>query len=131
MVKKKNLWSLLAIMMVAMLSLSLSSCGDDDDDEGGGGNPLVGTWSCSSHYIDRVSFEGGTDTFTFKSNGTYEWKCRGWDNESGKYYYNNSLNTLTITNQKGTTLVYIIPTLTDSYFVMIDEDGDSYTYSKK
>ena len=129
-IKKKCFWSLLTLMLVAMVSLSLSSCGDDDDDDGGG-NPLVGTWSCSSHYIDRVSYDGGTDTYTFKSNGTYEWKCRGWDNESGKYYYNNSLSTLTITNQKGTTWVYVIPTLTDSYFVMIDEDGDSYTYSKR
>ena len=129
-IKKKCFWSLLTLMLLAMTSLSLSSCGDDDDDDGGG-NPLVGTWSCSSHYIDRVSYDGGTDTYTFKSNGTYEWKCRGWDNESGKYYYNNSLSTLTITNQKGTTWVYVIPTLTDSYFVMIDEDGDSYTYSKR
>ena len=129
-IKKKSFWRLLTLMLAAMVSLSLSSCGDDDDD-GGGGNQLVGTWSCSSHYIDRVSFNVGTDTYTFKSNGTYEWKCRGWDNESGKYYYNNSLNTLTITNQKGTTWVYVIPTLTDSYFVMIDEDGDSYTYSKR
>ena len=129
-IKKKCFWSLLTLMLVAMVSLSLSSCGDDDDDDGGG-NPLVGTWSCSSHYIDRVSYDGGTDTYTFKSNGTYEWKCRGWDNESGKYYYNNSLSTLTITNQKGTTWVYVIPTLTDSYFVMIDEDGYSYTYSKR
>lgn len=129
-IKKKCFWSLLTLMLAAMVSLSLSSCGDDDDDDGGG-NPLVGTWSCSSHYIDRISFNDGTDTYTFKSNGTYEWKCRGWDNESGKYYYNNSLNTLTITNQKGTTWVYVIPTLTDSYFVMIDEDGDSYTYSKR
>lgn len=34
MVKKKNLWSLLAIMVTAMVCMSLSSCGDDDDDDG-------------------------------------------------------------------------------------------------
>lgn len=128
---KKNLLNWITILMVAIVSVCFVSCGDNDDDDDGGGNSLVGSWTCSSHYIDRVSFNNGTDTYTFKSNGSYEWKCRGWDNESGKYYYNNALNTLTITNQKGTTWVYVIPTLTDSYFVMIDEDGYSYTYRKK
>lgn len=33
MVKLKRLWSLLAMMMVAMLSISVVSCGDDDDDD--------------------------------------------------------------------------------------------------
>jgi len=127
---KKNLLNWITILMVAIVSVCFVSCGDNDDDDDGGGNSLVGSWTCSNHYIDRVSFNNGTDTYTFKSNGTYEWKCRGWDNDSGKYYYNNALNTLTITNQKGTTWVYIISTLTKSYFVLLDEDGDSYTYRK-
>ena len=124
---KKNLWSVLVIMMGLVVSICFTSCGDDDENT----NPFVGTWSCSKHYIDRISWDGGTDTYTFKSNGTYEWKCRGWDDESGNYYYNESLKTLTVTNQRGTTWVYIIPSLTDTYFVMIDEDGDSYTYNRK
>ena len=33
MVKMKNLWSLLTMMMVAMLSFSVVSCGDDDENE--------------------------------------------------------------------------------------------------
>ena len=37
MIKQKKLWNLLTIMMVAILSIGLSSCGDDDDDGGGGG----------------------------------------------------------------------------------------------
>ena len=129
MVKMKNLWSLQAIMIVAMLSLGLLSCGDDEEENVE--NPFVGTWLCSNHYIDRVSYDSGTDTYTFKSNGSYEWKCRGWDNESGYYNYNTSLKTLTLSNKKGTTWVYIIPSITDSYFVIIDEDGDRYTYSKR
>jgi len=36
MIKKKKTWSLLHIMMVAMLSICLSSCGDDDDSAGMG-----------------------------------------------------------------------------------------------
>ena len=37
MTKMKRLWSLLAMIMVAMLSVSVASCGDDDDDDGDGG----------------------------------------------------------------------------------------------
>ena len=36
--KKRVFWSILSIMMVAMLSIGLSSCNKDDDDEGGSGN---------------------------------------------------------------------------------------------
>lgn len=34
---KKNLWSLLTFMMVAMLSVSLTACSSDDDEDGNGG----------------------------------------------------------------------------------------------
>ena len=36
--KKRNYWSLLAIMMVAVLCVGFVSCGDDDDEGGNGGN---------------------------------------------------------------------------------------------
>lgn len=48
--KQKNLWSLLAIMMVAMASLFVSSCSSDDDDGGtttngsDGLESIVGDW---------------------------------------------------------------------------------------
>lgn len=55
--KKDFLWSLLTLVMVAMLSLGLSSCGDDDDeDDIASGSELVdklqGTWQ----------FQKGTET---------------------------------------------------------------------
>lgn len=55
--KKKNYLHLLAIMMVAMLSVGFVSCGsDDDDDDISGGSELVdklqGTWQ----------FQKGTET---------------------------------------------------------------------
>ena len=54
--KKNYLWSLLTIMMLAVLSVGFVSCGDDDDDEITGGSELVdklqGTWQ----------FQKGTET---------------------------------------------------------------------
>lgn len=54
--KKNYLWSLLTIMMFAVLSVGFVSCGDDDDDEITGGSELVdklqGTWQ----------FQKGTET---------------------------------------------------------------------
>lgn len=42
MIKMKNLWSLLTIIMAAMVSIGLSSCGsDDDDNDGNGGSGSV------------------------------------------------------------------------------------------
>jgi len=38
MVKLKRLWGLLAMIMVAMLSISVVSCGDDDDEDDGYGS---------------------------------------------------------------------------------------------
>ena len=111
-------------------SMSLSSCSGDDDDEESN-NPLVGIWYCNNHYIDRISFDSGIDTYTFKSDGTYEWECSGWDNESGRYTYNKESGILTRTNQKGTTWVEMIVSLTDTYFVLIDEDGYRYTYTRR
>lgn len=54
--KKNYLWSLLTIVMLAVLSVGFVSCGDDDDDEITGGSELVdklqGTWQ----------FQKGTET---------------------------------------------------------------------
>jgi len=121
---KKNLFYLVTVFMVAIVSAGFVSCGDDNEE----GGPLVGSWTCDNH------FYGGSDTYIFKADGTYEWSCRGWNDDtmkSGKYYYNKDLSTLTITNKKGTTWVYIMVSLTDSFFVIMDEDGSTYTYSKR
>ena len=45
--KRIRIWSVLAIIMAAMLSISLTSCGSDDDDDngsGGGGGITSGQW---------------------------------------------------------------------------------------
>ena len=50
--KMKSFLSLMAIMMVAMLSVAVTSCGDDDEDKGSGGSSqgvsFVGKWNVVS-----------------------------------------------------------------------------------
>ena len=111
----------LAFMFILLSAIALSSCKKND---GGGGNKqIVGTWTCSHHYY------GGSDTFVFKSNGKYQWNGPSpFPSHSGDYSFNGVI--LTISKTSGSTNVYTILSLTDSYFVMMDEDGDSYTYYK-
>ena len=59
---KKNLFRLMAIMMVATLCLGFASCGDDDDDNDKG-SPIAGTWT---------SVNNSQDKFVFLSNGNCE-----------------------------------------------------------
>ena len=68
---KRNLFRLMAIMMVATLSLGFASCGDDDDD-GDKGSPIVGQWT---------SVNNAQDKFVFLSNGNCE---RHYDYSSTK-----------------------------------------------
>lgn len=120
---KRKLFYLAAITMIAVLGISVASCDKDSD------NPIVGTWSCSNHYYGGSY--GGTDTYVFKSNGTYTWSCTGdwWDDESGKYTYSEKDGLLII--ERSTTEIYYVLSLTESSFTIMDEDGDKYTYYKK
>jgi len=116
----KKSW--LTTLMVLLLSgFALTSC--DDDDSAGG--TLVGTWSCDNHYY------GGTDYYTFKSGGAYSWECPGtwFDPDSGHYTYNNGL--LILVNEKGTNWTYFIQFVDKNTFVLTDEDGDRYTYTRE
>ena len=121
--KTKNL-RYLAIYMVALISFCLVSCGDDDND-------LVGKWRCSDHYY------AGTDYYIFNSDGTYKWYYENtgsvywhFDDRNGRYSYDSNSGILTTSDNKGSTNVYIIASNDKSHFVMIDEDGDRYTYYK-
>lgn len=60
---KKMTWSLLTVMMVAMLSVCFASCSDDEDDFGSVSDEIVGTWKGS---FDNRFFV----TLTFNSDGT-------------------------------------------------------------
>lgn len=113
-----------SILIIGLMSVVLYSCGDDSSD--GGDNALVGSWTCSDHYY------AGTDTFTFKKNGTYSWTYNGsWEfkDESGHYTFDGSL--LTLAKKSGTPVIYIVLSLSKSYMVLMDEDGDRYTYYRE
>lgn len=110
--------------MIVLLSLIvLPSCKKDDGGNGVSDSRIVGTWTCSNHWY------GGDDTYVFKSNGKYQWSGPYSQNESGDYSFNGTI--LTTSKTSGTTRVYTIVALTNTYFVMMDMDGDSYTYYKQ
>lgn len=121
----KQPW-LAALFVLLMSCFALSSCGDDDKDEPNGTNTsIVGTWSCSDRYY------GGTDYFTFNQNGTYSWKCPGsWhDPHSGNYSFNNGL--LKVIKSNGTSWIYLVQFSNSDSFILTDEDGDSYLYTRE
>ena len=88
---KKNLfWSMLAILMVTMLSVGLAACGDDDD------NPVVGTWSGqqSRHNLTLTFKSDGTGTFISRYNDSYS----GMETSSGNFTYVMEVNNKGIIN---------------------------------
>lgn len=68
---KKQLF-LLAAMLLAVMSISLTACGDDNDEPSGG--DIVGTWECdiSRTLIDEMSdmYKSGNELIQFRSDGT-------------------------------------------------------------
>ena len=93
--KKKNfLWNMLTIMMVAMLSVSLSSCSNDDDESS---DSIVGTWRLTLLDDDGIWH----CQYKFNSDGTLE--VKDWverepnDYEAtGKWSTNNGIISLAI-----------------------------------
>ena len=110
--KKNLLWSLLAVMMVAVMSFSFVSCGDDDDDDAVAANidsAIAGKWYKHS--------SGYTIGYDLRANGEY-WYTEYENNETPEWFLDGrwtaSNNTLTL-------------------YVNADEEKDAkvkvYTYS--
>ena len=78
--KKKFYWSMLAIIMVTMLSVGLTACGSDDDD-----NTVVGTWSGQQgrNNLTLTFKSDGTGTFISRYNDSYS----GMETSSGNFTY--------------------------------------------
>ena len=84
--KKKYFWSLLTMIMVAMLSVCFASCSSDDDNDGSfKSSDLVGTWK---------SIKTETHIYTFNADGTVDgWSTYShWSYSDGKLYMTRSNN---------------------------------------
>ena len=70
----KYLFNMTAILMVTIMSVSLSSCGDDSDDKGDSNSNLVGYWVKEAHLNNPArNGSGGTVIsygYQFLPNGT-------------------------------------------------------------
>ena len=81
--QKGILWSMLTIMMVAMLSVGFAACGGDDGDDSG--NSVVGTWSGKDgkHQLTLTFSNNGSGTYIARYNDSYS----GMETETGSFTY--------------------------------------------
>jgi hypothetical protein len=71
---EKKLFSLMTIVLMALVCTTFISCGDDDDDNKTVKSPIVGTWVISESGSDWSS----TETIVFNSNGTGTLSLQGY-----------------------------------------------------
>lgn len=76
--KKKNLWSMAAITLIALLSVGLTSCSKDDDDEVN----ILGVWYGTP--ISTILASGDIEV-DFGSDGTFTWTNSNGSKRVGKY----------------------------------------------
>ena len=93
--KKNFFWNLLAIMMVAMVSLTMVSCSDDDDEVVKESSPIVGTWTWEDDESEDY------EIVTFRADGTGTWTeydsyYDESDTEQFSYQYNPNTKKLVI-----------------------------------
>ena len=130
---KKHLWNLLAIMMVAMLSVGFTSCGDDDDEGGSVNSDLVGTWT---KQYDRLGVIG----LKLTSNGEAyynEWstgETPNFDNvkSPARFTVSGSIIRFTHPQEKGYYEEYTYTLSEDKKqvtFSLVDRDEDSHGLS--
>ena len=127
--KRKRFFGLLAVLMLALLSVGLVSCSDDDDDGGGGsaGNAeIVGIW------VD------GKKTMVLGSDGSYNMTDTSMGDKTqyrkGTYSYNPvqglfALDVPAVPGQNSAyRQTYIVQTLTQTTLVLLYKDGDIEGY---
>ena len=119
--KKKYYWSLLTVVMMAVMSVGFVSCGDDDDEPGSGSNStLVGTWAqyhkggATAWYIGLKLGKGGEAYYT-------EWDTKDSPNWGTPGKWSAKDNVLTIYAPNGE-VIYT------SYYA-ISEDGKTLSLS--
>ena len=89
MLKKKNLWSLLVIMMTAMVSFCLSACGGDDGVDNNGNGSGVNGYYISGDLYTNTDFMND-----------YVWELMRIKKEAAEFY-GNPIPTFTLFNSDG------------------------------
>ena len=79
-------------LLMVVLCLNFTACGDDDDDDPS--NPLVGVWQNDD--------EGEHLRWTFRNDGSGEEHLFYDDDDTDKYTININGNTMTAKNEYGT-----------------------------
>ena len=130
--KRKRFFGLLAVLMLALVSVGFVSCGDDDDNVTvqDSGSPLQGEWKC---VYDDESYE----ILTFNSNGRgfYEYHQKKVDHwvldkysEFTYFFDSNKMELKFIFPEEGgstETKVCRVDKLTATELVL---DGDKYVH---
>ena len=135
--KKKNLFYLLSIVMVAMMSVSFVSCGDDDDNyyDPSVTTPLVGVWQYqgpedpSNYWWRLVFYKDGTGVETEYSNdGVTDITL----NNKFNYTYRSSTGQLIInyTTGNGGTDVYSVERTGNTLNLFYDTEGHFYLFKR-
>ena len=114
------------IASIALLSVTFAGCSTEE-------NMLVGTWY--QYYQGSIN-----QKFTLTSSGTYTWtynigqyyQGQSLQNSiSGRWSYDENSRTLvTSRTETSHTRTFYVQSLTDSQLVLIESDGDSYTWTR-
>lgn len=142
--KKKFIWSMFAMMMVAMLSVGFASCGDDDNDgenavtsngkiivDGNEYNVNYGYWD-----YDQLGGQGRTKYFLEFTETSFE---SGFQTGSGTYmqiqFYASGGSTLPTGNFTPTYVEVIAESeayenkLNSDVTLLIEKTGETYTFT--
>ena len=114
-----------SILLVTLLSLFVTGCSNDDEEENQNFSEIIGTWRCN--------YEDGYDLIIFRSNGTGTWTEQSYDygGSTWNMAYRTDGNKLIITDEEGYVEIYNIAKLSSSLLVLVDEDGDSWTFIRQ
>ena len=128
----KKYLSLIAFVMMAVVSLSLTACGDDDDVEESREAFICGKWVLVSIAIDynESSVEYTTkagNIFYINEDHTYR-TTRTTGEDEGNGTWNKKGNKLILCTSDGSSETYTITKLTNKELIIV---ADSVTYSFK
>ena len=119
---KKFFLSLFSIIMLAILPLVFTSCGDDENNDDNAVSNILGTWRKAYEYQGSVT---GYLQYTFLPNGNYvEIEVSQSDNWRGGGVYTIKGNTLTLYASEGDGGTYVYTfNISDTTLTLIDSDG--------